>query len=143
MGAEPVEFKKMEGYEMSTKVHYTIRGRVLLTLLATAGWPVLALCWVVYAWGQYSFFQHLVGLAIITLLYVAVTGVLWVADGGFTLVATMLATLGGVSFVLYWIGFAWTQHTLLLNGAVLLLALFAWVSAVVVLLLAGPPDPAC
>jgi hypothetical protein len=128
---------------MSTKEVFAIRSRVRLTLLATLGWLVLMLGWMVYAWSRFSFFQNLVGLAIATLLFAAITGAMWVADQGFRLPATILTTLGGLSFVLYWIGFAWSRHSLLLNGAVLVLSLLVWVGAVAALWLAGPTDQAC
>ena len=128
---------------MSTTKLFVIRNRMLPTILAAMGWLVLMLYWIAFAWGQYSFFQTLVGLGIATLLYAAVTGVLWVGDQGFTLVATIVATLGGLNFALYWIAFAWSQHTLLLNGAVLLLSFLAWLGAVTWLWLVGPSDQAC
>jgi hypothetical protein len=93
---------------------------VLDTIWVTLGWLTLALCWVVYAWARYSAFQNLVGLGISTLLFAAVVGVMWVAGQGWTLPLTVLTTLGWLSLALYWIGFAWSQHTLLLNGAVLI-----------------------
>jgi len=93
---------------------------VLDTIWVTLGWLTLALCWVVYAWTRYSAFQNLVGLGISTLLFAAVVGVMWVAEQGRTLTLTVLTTLGWLSLALYWIGFAWSQHTLLLNGAVLI-----------------------
>jgi hypothetical protein len=133
----------MEESKMSTKEIFAIRSRVRLTLLATLGWLVLMLGWMVYAWSRFSFFQNLVGLGIATLLFAAITGAMWVADQGFRLTATILTTLGGLSFVLYWIGFAWSRHSLLLNGAVLILSFLAWVGAVAALWLAGPSDQAC
>jgi len=128
---------------MTTQEHFVIRSRVLLTVLATLGWLVLMLGWMAYAWSRFSFFQNLVGLGIATLLFAAITGAMWVADQGFRLTATILTTLGGLTFVLYWIGFAWSGHSLLLNGAILVFSFLAWVGAVVVLLLAGPSDQVC
>ena len=128
---------------MLTQEYFVIRSRVLVTVLATLGWLVLMLGWMVYAWSRFSFFQNLVGLGIATLLYAAVMGAMWVADQGFRLIATILATLGGLSFVLYWIGFAWRGHSLLQNFAILVLSFLAWFGTVVVLLLAGPSDQVC
>lgn len=128
---------------MSTKELFAIRSRVHLTVLATMGWLVLVLCWMAFAWSQYSFFQNLVSLGIATLLYAAITGAMWVVDQGVGLVATILATLGGLSFLLYWMGFAWSQHTLLQNALVLMLSLIVWVAAVAALWLAGPSDLQC
>ena len=128
---------------MLTQENFAIRNRMLLTVLVTLGWLVLMPGWMIYAWSRYSFFQNLVGLGIATLLFAAITGALWVADQGFRLTATVLTTLGGLSFVLYWLGFAWSRHSLLLNGAILVLSFLAWLVAVVVLLFAAPADPAC
>ena len=128
---------------MLTQEYFVIRSRVLVTVLATLGWLVLMLGWMVYAWSRFSFFQNLVGLGIATLLYAAIVGAMWVADQGFRLTATVLVTLGGLSFVLYWIGFAWSGHSLLLNGAILVLSFLAWFGTVVVLLLACPSDQVC
>ncbi len=116
---------------------------MFLTILATMGWLVWVLCWMAFAWSQYSFFQNLVSLGIATLLYAAITGAMWVVDQGFMPAATILATLGGLSFVLYWIGFAWSRHTLLQNSAVLMLSLLIVMGTAVGLCLAKPSDPAC
>jgi len=128
---------------MSTKGFFTIRSRMFLTILATMGWLVCMLCWMAFAWSQYTFFQNLVSLAIATLLYAAITGTMWVVDQGFIPAATILTTLGGLSFVLYWIGFAWSRHTLLQNGAVLILPLLIAGGTVVGLCLAEPSDRVC
>ncbi len=128
---------------MSTKGFFAIRSRMFLTILATMGWLVWVLCWMAFAWSQYSFFQNLVSLGIATLLYAAITGAMWVVDQGFMPAATILATLGGLSFVLYWIGFAWSRHTLLQNSAVLMLSLLIVMGTAVGLCLAKPSDPAC
>ena len=128
---------------MTTQEYFAIRGRVLLTAQVTLGWLVLMLGWMVFAWSRFSFFQNLVGLAIATLLFAAITGAMWVADQGFRFTATILTTIGGLSFALYWIGFAWSRHTLLQNFAILMLSLFVWVGAVVMLWLVGPSDQAC
>jgi hypothetical protein len=127
---------------MSTKGFFAIGSRMSLTILATMGWLVWALCWMAFAWSHYSFFQNLVSLGIATLLYAAITGAMWVVDQGLMLTATILTTLGGLSFVLYWMGFAWSRHTLLQNGAVLMLSLLVVVGTVVVSCLAEPSDPA-
>ena len=128
---------------MSTQEILAIRGRVLLTFLATLGWLVLMPGWMVYAWSRFSFFQNLVGLGIATLLFAAITGAMWVADQGFRLTATVLTTLGGLGFVLYWVGFAWSGHSVLQKFAILVLSFLIWLVAIVVLLLAGPSDQAC
>jgi hypothetical protein len=133
----------MEEHKMLTQENVAIRNRMLLTVLVTLGWLVLMPGWMIFAWGRYSFFQGLIGLGIATLVFAAVAGALWVADQGFRLTATILTTLGGLSFVLYWIGFAWGRHSLLLNGAILGLSFLGWLVAVVVLWLAGPADQAC
>lgn len=128
---------------MTTQEYFAIRGRVLLTALVTLGWLVLMLGWMVFAWSRFSFFQNLVGLAIAALLFAAITGAMWVVEQGFRPAATILTTIGGLSFALYWIGFAWSRHTLLLNFAILMLSLLVWVGAVVMLWLVGPSDQAC
>jgi hypothetical protein len=133
----------MEEHKMLTQENFAIRNRMLLTVLVTLGWLVLMPSWMIYAWSRYNFFQNLAGLGIATLLFAAITGALWVADQGFRLTATILTTLGGLSFVLYWIGFAWSRHSLLLNLAILVLSFLGWLVAVVVLWLAGPADQAC
>ncbi len=128
---------------MSSQEVFAIRGRVLPTVLATLGWLILMLGWMAFAWSRFSFFQTLVGLGIATLLYAAILGAMWVTDQGFRLTATVLTTLGGLSFVLYWIGFAWSGHSLLQNFAILILSFLAWLGTVVVLLLAGPSNQVC
>lgn len=114
------------------------RSRVLATTLTTLGCLILMLGWMAFAWSRYSFLQNLVSLGIFTLLFAAIVGTVWVAEFGVRLVATILATLGWFSFVLYWIGFAWSGRTLLQNGAVLMVSLLVWLGMVVVFLLAGP-----
>jgi len=128
----------VEVYEMSTKESFAVENRVLLTILITMGWLILMLCWIVFAWGQYSFFQILTSLGVATMLFAAITAVLWVADQGFRLAAMILTTLGWLSFVLYWIGFVWSRHTLLQNGAVLLLSFLVCGGADTVLCLMAP-----
>ena len=128
---------------MSDRGSFIIKCRVFLTLLLTMAWLVLVFGWPVFAWSQYNFFQILIGLGIATLLYAAITGTLWVVELGFNPAATILATLGWLSFVLYWIGFAWNQHTWLQNGAILLFSLLAFVSAVTAMWLARPSDQYC
>jgi hypothetical protein len=116
---------------------------VLDTIWVTLGWLILALCWVVYAWTRYSTFQNLAGLGISTLLFAAVVGAMWVTEQGRTLVLTVLTTLGWLSLALYWIGFAWSQHTLLLNGAVLILSLLLGLGILAVLWLRGSAREWC
>lgn len=128
---------------MSSNEGLAMRSRLLLTVLVTMGWLVLMLGWIAFAWSHYSFFQNLICLGIATLLYVAMTGVLWVADQGFALTATILTTLGWLSFALYWIGFGWSGHTFLQNSAILMLSLVACVGIVAVLFLAEPSNQAC
>jgi hypothetical protein len=108
---------------------------VRLTTLATIGWLILSFSWLAFAWSHYRFLQMLAGLGIVTLLYVAVTGVLWVVDQALTLAATILAIFGWLSFTLYWLAFAWSRYTLLQNGAILLLSFLVCGGAVVVLTL--------
>jgi hypothetical protein len=124
---------------MFTETLFVPKNRVLATIRVTVGWLILALCWTVYAWIRYSFFQNLAGLGISTLLYAAVVGVMWVAEQGRTLALTVLTTLGWLSFALYWIGFAWRQHTLLLNGAVLIGSLLLGLGILAALRLRGLP----
>ena len=107
------------------------------------GWLILALCWTVYAWTRCSFFQNLAGLGISTLLYAAVVGVMWVAERSRTLTLTVLTTVGWLTFALYWVGFAWGQHTLPLNGAVLAGSLLLGLGLLVVLWLRGPARECC
>ena len=128
---------------MSDRVSFIIKCRVSLTLLLTVVWLVLVFGWTVAAWSQYNFFQILISLGIATLLYAAIIGTLWVIELGFNPAATILTTLGWLSFVLYWIGFAWSQHTWLQNGAILIFSLLAFVSAVTALWLARPSDQYC
>ena len=134
---------KMEEYEMSSKEVRAIGSRVRLTVLVTLGWLVLLLCWVAFGWSQVSFFQNLVCLGIASLLYAAITGAMWVVDQGFMPTVTVLITLGWLCFALYWIGFAWSQHTFLLNSAILLFSLLACGGAVVATVLAVPSDRYC
>lgn len=128
---------------MSDRMSFVIKSRVSLTIVVTMAWLVLGLGWMVFAWSQYSFFQILIGLGIATLLYAAITGILWVVELGFNPAATILITLGWLSFVLYWIGFIWSRYTFLQNGAVIMLALLAFVGAVTAMWLAQPSDQYC
>jgi len=120
-----------------------MRSRVLLTVLLTIGWLVLMLCWVVFAWSHFSIFQNLICLGIAALLYAAVTGALWVVDQGFVLAATVLTTLGWLSFAFYWIGFGWSGHTFLQNSAILVLSLVAWLGVIAALWLGQPSNQTC
>jgi hypothetical protein len=106
-------------------------------------WLVLVFGWMVFTWKQHNFFQILIGLGIATLLYAAITGTLWVIELGFNPAAIILTTIGWLSFVLYWIGFAWSQHTWLQNGAILIFSLLAFVSAVTALWLVRPSGQYC
>lgn len=133
----------MEKSKMSDRMSFVIKSRVSLTIVVTMAWLVLGLGWMVFAWSQYSFFQILIGLGIATLLYAAITGILWVVELGFNPAATILITLGWLSFVLYWIGFIWSRYTFLQNGAVIMLALLAFVGAVTAMWLAQPSDQYC
>jgi hypothetical protein len=128
---------------MFSKTHFAPRNRVLDTIWITIGWLLLALCWTVYAWTRCSCFQNLAGLGIATLLYTAVVGVMWVAEQGRTLALTVLTTVGWLSYALYWIGFAWGQHTLLLNGAVLIGSLLLGLGILAALWLRGTPREFC
>jgi hypothetical protein len=123
-----------EKHQMFTVKICAGRNRVLVTTLTTLGWLVFTLGWMAVAWSRYSFFQNLAGLGISALLFAAIIGVVWVRD----LAATILATLGWLSLVLYWIAFVWGRHTLLQNGAVLLFSSLVWLGIVAVFLLAGP-----
>jgi hypothetical protein len=128
---------------MSNNEVRAMQGRVRLTVLITAAWLILMLCWIALASSHYSFFQNLICLGIATLLYGAVTGVLWVVDQGFVLAATVLTTLGWLSFTLYWIGFGWSGHTFLQNSAILVLSLVAWVGVSAWLWVGQPSNQAC
>jgi hypothetical protein len=128
---------------MSTKTFFAMRNSVLAPTLATMGWLILVLCWMAFAWGQYSLLQNLTCLAISTLLFAAIVGALWIGDQGFVPAATILVTLGWLSFALYWIGFAWSRHTLLQNSAVLMVSFLVWQGVIVVLWLAGPSGEYC
>jgi threonine/homoserine/homoserine lactone efflux protein len=66
-----------------------------------------------------------------------------VVDLGWWLAATVLTTFGCLSFVLYWIAFAWSGHTLLQDSAILLLTVLVWLGAVVALWLAGGMNDGC
>jgi hypothetical protein len=135
--------RNKEKSEMSTKTLFSSRNSVLATTLATLGWLILVLCWMAFAWGQYSLLQNLASLAISTLLFAAIVGAMWSGDLGFVPAATILATLGWLSFALYWIGFAWSRHTLLQNSAILALAYLACGGIVVVLWLRARADECC
>ena len=115
-----------------------IGSRVLLTTLTTLGWLSWALCWMAFAWSHYTFFQNLASLGISTLFFAAVVAVMWVRDLGCVPAATILATLGWLSFALYWIGFGWGPHTLLQNGAALMFSFLVWLGMIVVSWLAEP-----
>ena len=118
---------------MVTRTLFPIRGRVLVTTLVTMGWLILALGWIVFAWGRYSPFQNLAGVGICALLFVATVGVMWVAEQGLALTVTVATVFGWLSLALYWIAFAWSRHTWLLNGAVLVISLLAGLGLVVML----------
>ena len=128
---------------MFTRKHVTIRHKAFATILATMGWLSLALCWTGLAWGHYSLFQHLAGLGISTLLFAAIAGTMWVVDLGWVFAGTVLTTLGWLSFALYWIGFVWSQRTLLQNGAALMVSLLAGVGILVVLWQRERADECC
>lgn len=128
---------------MSTKELLTIRSRVLLTILATMGWLILLLSWMVFAWSRYPLPQNLASLGISTLLFAAIVGAMWVVDLGFMPGATVAATLGWLSFALYWIGFAWGRHTLLQNCAILSLSFLLCVGAIGVMWQRGRSDESC
>ena len=128
---------------MYTEKNTTINNRVFVSTLTTLGWLSGMLGWMALAWRHYSWLQNLASLGISTLVFAAIVGVLWVGDQGIRLTATIVATLGGMSFVLYWIGFAWSGHTLLQNGAVLLVSYLVWQGLVGWLWLAGPAGEAC
>ena len=128
---------------MSRNRVLSMRNRVAVTILLTAVWLVAALGWLLFTWNQYTFFQHIAGLGIAILFWAASMGILWVADMGFNLAATVLTTFGGLSFLLYWLAFAWRQHNLLQNGAVLLLTPLAWVCVTALLWLAKPSEQWC
>jgi hypothetical protein len=123
---------------MYTSKNFAYNNRVLVSTLATLGWLTWMLGWLAFAWRHYSFLQNLASLGISTLTFAAIAAVIWVGDQGLRLVATILATLGWFSFLLYWIAFAWSRHALLQNGAVLTASFLVWLGAVVVFLLAGP-----
>jgi hypothetical protein len=116
------------------------RHRTRVTILLTLGWLISMLCWLALAWRRYSLFQGLAGLGISTLLFAAIVGVLWAAGRNLAPAATILTTLGWLSFALYWIGFAWRRHTLLANGATLMLTLLTCLGIVTVLWLRRPAD---
>ena len=128
---------------MYTETLYAPKNRVLATIRVTIGWLILALCWTIYAWTRYSWFQNLAGLGISTLLFAAGVGVMWVAEQGRTLALTVLTTLGWLSLTFYWIGFAWSQHTFLLNGALLIGSLLLGLGILAVLWLKGPACECC
>jgi hypothetical protein len=128
---------------MYTETLFVPRNRVLATIRITLGWLILALCWTIYAWTRYSAFQNLAGLGISTLFFAAVVGVMWVAEHGRRLVLTVLTTLGWLSLALYWMGFAWSQHTLLLNGALLIGSLLLGMGVLAALWLREPARDCC
>jgi hypothetical protein len=128
---------------MYTSKNLAHHNRVLVTALATLGWLTWMLGWLAFAWSHYSFLQNLASLGISTFVFAAIAGLIWVGDQGLRLVATILATLGWFSFLLYWIAFAWSRHALLQNGAVLIASFLVWLGTVVVFLLAGPTGEYC
>jgi hypothetical protein len=123
---------------MFTRSFCLTRSKVSVTILITLGWLFLMLCWMAFGWGHYSLLQNLASLGISTLLFGAITGVLWVKDLGFVPAATILTTLGWLSLALYWTAFVWSRYTLLQNGAVLVVSCLVWQTAVAVFWLAGP-----
>ena len=128
---------------MYTGKNSTINNRVFVSTLTTLVWLSGMLGWMALAWRHYSWLQNLASMGISTLVFAAIVGVLWVGDQGIRLTATILATLGGMSFVLYWIGFAWSRHTLLQNGAVLLVSYVVWQGLVGWLWLARTAGETC
>ena len=116
---------------------------MLLTILATMGWLILVLCWMAFAWSRHPLPQNLASLGIFTLLFAAIVGVMWVVDLGFMPAATIAATLGWLSFALYWMGFAWGRHRLVQNCAILILSLLACGGAVVVMWQRERSDECC
>jgi len=93
--------------------------------LLTAGWFVVALGWMAFAWGRYSLFQLLAGVAISTLLFAATAGVSWLSGRG---AATAVVTaLGWLSFMVYWVAFVRGRFGLLQNVVVLAASFVAFV----------------
>jgi hypothetical protein len=128
---------------MYTKTRSVAGNQVLVTIWLTLGWLILALCWTVFSWTRYSFVQTLAGLGISALLFVATVAVTWVTEQGRTLALTVLTTLGWPILALYWIGFEWRRHTLLLNGAVLIGSLLLGLGILVWLWLRTPAREGC
>jgi hypothetical protein len=56
---------------------------------------------------------------------------------------TILATMGWLVWILYWVALVWSRRTLLQSGAILMLSLLAYSAGVVVLFPVGRSDEGC
>ncbi|UCC77613.1 MAG: hypothetical protein JSW37_04420 [Anaerolineales bacterium] len=104
---------------MSNRESLSSRRNMIMTVLLTAGWLAAMVGWIAFAWGYYSGFQILAGLAIATLVFAGMAGYVWLAGVGRAVVTGMISTLGWLSFVVYWIAFAWRRYTLVQSFALL------------------------
>jgi hypothetical protein len=127
---------------MSINTRLSEANRVRDTILVTAGWLGLSLCWMALAWGRYSLIQAMAGLGIATLLFSAIVAIRWACSPDVALTATILSTLAWMSFILYWVAFAASRYALLQNSLVLALSVFAWGAVMVVTWLLHP-SPMC
>lgn len=95
---------------------------MIMSVLLTAGWLATMVLWIAFAWGHYSGFQILAGLAIATLVFAGMTGYVWLVGMGRAVLAGMISALGWLSFVVYWIAFAWRRYTVVQSFALLALS---------------------
>ena len=105
---------------MFTEKRFATVHKLNVTILVMLGWLTWMLRWMALAWSGHSFLQNLASLGISTLIFTAITTVVWVGNLNCAPHATILVTLGWVSFMLYWIGFVWGRYSLLHNVAVLI-----------------------
>jgi hypothetical protein len=117
---------------MSINTRFSEANRIRDTILVTVGWLGLSLCWMAFAWGRYSFLQAMAGLGIATFSFSAIVAVRLACHQDLALTGTMLSTLAGMSFTLYWVAFAASQYALLQNSLVLALSVFVWGAVMVV-----------
>jgi hypothetical protein len=123
---------------MSTNTRFSEANRMRDTILVTAGWLGLSLCWLAFAWARYSLLQAMAGLGIATFAFSAIVAVGWTRSNDFALTTSILSTLAGMSFMLYWVAFAVSRYALLQNSLVLALSVFVWGAVMVVTWLLRP-----
>jgi hypothetical protein len=113
---------RKEKNPMSNRESLAGRRNIMMSVVLTAGWLAAMVFWVAFAWGHYSGFQILAGLAIATLVFAGMAGYVWLAGMGRAVLTGMISALGWLSFVVYWIAFAWRRYTLTQSFALLALS---------------------